>query len=83
MTNPVLMILNVNNVNKSYKSGIDLASHQKMHGNFDFDNCECKFDSVGQQEKYNNAVHGKVEIFCHYYNNDKDKNHLSVDLGNS
>ena len=57
---------------KSYKSEMDLESHQKMHGTCGCENCECKFDTVGQLEKHVSAVHEKVKIFCHYYNNDKE-----------
>ena len=33
---------------------------------------EHKYKYEGLLEKHNQAVHGNVKIFCHYFNNDKD-----------
>ena len=57
---------------KSYKSENDLIIHKQTHGNFECDKCECKFDVTGELGKHKSAVHEKIKIFCHYYNNDKE-----------
>ena len=57
---------------KSYKSEKDLTLHQKMHGNFKCEKCDYEFDVPELLEKHVSAVHGKMKIFCHYFNNKKE-----------
>ena len=51
---------------------LDLTLHQKIHGNFKCEKCDCEYDVLDLLEKHVSAVHGQMKIFCHYFNNDKE-----------
>ena len=57
---------------KSFKSEKDQKVHKKTHGNFKCEKCEYEFDVPELLEKHVSAVHGRMKIFCHYFNNEKD-----------
>ena len=60
------------NCDKSYESEKDLTLHQKTHGNFKCTKCDYEFDVPELLDKHVSAVHGKMKIFCHYFNNEKE-----------
>ena len=57
---------------KTFNSENDLTLHQKIHGNFKSEKCDCEYDVVELLEKHVSAVHGQMKIFCHYFNNEKE-----------
>ena len=57
---------------KSFKSEKDQKVHKKTHGNFKSEKCEYDFDVPELLEKHVSAVHGRMTIFYHYFNNEKD-----------
>ena len=57
---------------KTFRSENQLDIHKKKHIRFECEDCECEYKYEGFLEKHNQAVHGNVNIFCHYFNNDKD-----------
>ena len=57
---------------KTFKSENQLDIHKKKHVKFEFEDCDCEFNYEGLLEKHNEAVHGNVTIYCHYFNTDED-----------
>ena len=55
----------------AYTSEKQLSSHQEKHGRFPCEKCEKIFSFEVLLEKHMTAVHGKMHIYCHYYNNNK------------
>ena len=43
-----------------------------MHEKFECDECEKVFGYESVLEKHKEAAHENAELFCHYFNNDKD-----------
>ena len=58
---------------KRFKKEEQLEAHKKtVHKKYECDECEKIFDFEGNLEKHRQAAHEDVELFCHYFNNDKD-----------
>ena len=45
---------------------------EKKHLKFECDDCDKVFKYEAVLEKHREAAHDDVQLFCHYYNNDKD-----------
>ena len=58
---------------KRFKDEDKLQQHKdKMHEKFECDECEKVFGYESVLEKHKEAAHENAELFCHYFNNDKD-----------
>ena len=57
---------------KTFRSENQLTIHQKKHETFECEECGNDYNFEGLLEKHNEAVHGSMKIFCHYYNNEKE-----------
>ena len=58
---------------KSVKEESHLENHMKrVHSKFECDECDKVFKHETNLEKHKEAVHEDVELFCHFFNNDKD-----------
>ena len=58
---------------KCFKDEDKLQEHtEKKHVKFDCDECENFFKYEAVLIKHKEAAHENVELFCHYFNNDKD-----------
>ena len=58
---------------KCFKDKKELQDHtDKMNKKFGFDECDKVFRFEALLEKHKEAAHEDVELFCPYYNNDKD-----------
>ena len=58
---------------KCFKDEDKLQEHtEKMHVKFDCDECDKIFKYEAVLIKHKEAAHENVELFCHYFNNDKD-----------
>ena len=58
---------------KCFKDENILQDHtEKMHVKYDCDECDKVFKYEAVLEKHKEAAHENVELFCHYFNNDKD-----------
>ena len=58
---------------KCFKDENKLQNHRdKMHVKFECDECEKVFKYEAVLEKHKEAAHEDFQLFCHYYNNDKD-----------
>ena len=57
---------------KSFRSENQLIIHQKKHEKFECEECGNDYNFEGLLEKHNEAVHGSMKIFCHYFNNEKE-----------
>ena len=58
---------------KYFKDEKKLQNHiDKIHIKFDCDECDKVFKYEAALEKHREAAHEDVELFCHYFNNDKD-----------
>ena len=50
-----------------------LENHKKIkHVKFQCDECDMEFRHEAVLEKHKEAAHEDVELFCHYFNNEKD-----------
>ena len=59
--------------NKCFKDEKKLEDHvEKMHVKYECDECDKVFKYEAVLEKHMEAAHEDVELFCHYFNNDKD-----------
>ena len=58
---------------KNFKDEEMLKLHkEKWHEKFECDDCEKVFRYEALLEKHREAAHENIELFCHYFNNDKD-----------
>ena len=57
---------------KTFRNQNQLDLHEKQHEKFECEECEMEYNFESLLEKHNEAVHGSMKIFCHYFNNDKD-----------
>ena len=58
---------------KNFKDEERLQIHkEKWHAKFECDECEKVFRYETVLEKHREAAHENTELFCHYFNNDKD-----------
>ena len=58
---------------KIFKDEERLQIHkEKWHAKFECDECEKVFRYEKVLEKHREAAHENTELFCHYFNNDKD-----------
>ena len=57
---------------KTFRNQNQLDLHEKRHEKFECEECEMEYNFESLLEKHNEAVHGSMKIFCHYFNNDKD-----------
>ena len=58
---------------KSFKDEKKLRDHtEKMHVKYECDDCDKVFKYEAVFEKHKEAAHEDIELFCHYFNNDKD-----------
>ena len=58
---------------KCFKDENKVQDHvEKMHEKFDCDECDKVFKYEAALEKHKEAAHENVELFCHYFNNNKD-----------
>ena len=58
---------------KCFKDENKLQDHtEKVHIKFECDECEKVFKYETILEKHKEASHENVELYCHYFNNDKD-----------
>ena len=58
---------------KCFKEELHLENHMKrVHRKFECDECDKVFKYEANLEKHVAAVHEDVELYCHYYNNDKE-----------
>ena len=57
---------------KDFKSSNLLDLHKRKHEKFECEECDRVFNIEGLLEKHVNSVHGKMKIYCHYFNNEKD-----------
>ena len=57
---------------KTFRNQNQLNVHEKRHEKFECEECGNEYNFEGLLEKHNEAVHGSMKIFCHYFNNDKD-----------
>ena len=58
---------------KSFKNEKKLQDHtEKMHVKYECDDCDKVFKYEAVLEKHREAAHEDIELFCHYFNNDKD-----------
>ena len=58
---------------KVFKENGKLEEHVKrVHTKFECDECDKIFDYEGILERHVEAVHEDVELYCHYFNNNKD-----------
>ena len=56
---------------KDFKSSNLLELHKRKHETFECEECDRVFSVEGLLEKHVYSVHGKMKIFCHYFNNEK------------
>ena len=45
---------------------------KRVNSKFECDECDKVFKHETNLEKHKKAVHEDVELFCHFFNNDKD-----------
>ena len=58
---------------KYFKDDDKLEDHKKKkHNKFECDECDKEFRFEVVLEKHKEAAHEEVELFCHYFNNEKD-----------
>ena len=58
---------------KNFKDEERLDIHkEKLHAKFECDECEKDFRYETVLEKHREAAHENTELFCHYFDNDKD-----------
>ena len=58
---------------KYFKDEETLEEHKKIrHSKFECDECEKEFTYEAVLVKHKEEAHESVELFCHYFNNDKD-----------
>ena len=57
---------------QTFWSENQLTIHQKKHETFECEECGNDYNFEGLLEKHNEAVHGSMNIFFHYYNNEKE-----------
>ena len=57
---------------KYFKDEETLEEHKKIHDKFECDECDKEFTYEAVLEKHREAAHEGVELFCHYFNNEKD-----------
>ena len=58
---------------KGFKDQNKLDDHvSKAHVKYDCEECGQEFKYEATLEKHQEAVHGDVILYCHYFNNDKD-----------
>ena len=58
---------------KYFKDDDKLEDHKKKkHSEFECDECDKEFRFEVLLEKHKEAAHEGVELFCHYFNNEKD-----------
>ena len=60
---------------KEFKNSNLLELHKRKHEKFECEECDRVFGVEGLLEKHVSAVHGKMKIFCHYFNNEKSCNY--------
>ena len=48
-----------------------LELYKRKHETFECEECDRVFGVEGLLEKHVSSVHGKMKIFCHYFNNGK------------
>ena len=56
---------------KSFRLKHELEEHAKTHQNYPCEKFEKVFDYEATLESHNEAVHERIKLFCHYYNNNK------------
>ena len=57
---------------ENFKCENQLSVHSQKHEIFTIQECDCEFNFEGLLEKHSKAVHGRMKMFCDYYNNDKE-----------
>ena len=57
---------------KCFTEESKLDEHMKKHEKFPCDECDKVYDYEGTLEKHKSGVHEDFEIFCHFFNNNKD-----------
>ena len=57
---------------QTFKEESQLNEHKKKHTKFPCDECDKVYNFEGTLEKHKSACHEEYEIFCYFYNNNKD-----------